>query len=155
MQRRLDRLDRLGPNVRTNTESGLAAAAADLGAAEAARGRVWETFRDLFGRFDHLLTPCMAVPPFPVEQSWPESIAGRKMSTYVDWIAPTFLLSLTGLPVAAVPAGLDPRNLPVGLQIVARPRAEEAALALAAVVQEANPIGLPDPERIGRVEARG
>ena len=62
--------------------------------------------------------------------------------------SPTFLLSLAGLPVASVPAGLDPRGLPVGLQIVARPRGEEAALALAAVIQAANPIGLPDPERI-------
>jgi amidase len=146
MHRRLDRLAELGPNVRTNTEAGLANIAADLGAAEAARGRVWETFRDLFGRFEHLLTPCMAVPPFPVEQSYPESIGGRKMSTYVDWIAPTFLLSLTGLPVAAVPAGLDPRGLPVGLQIVARPRAEEAALALAAVIQAASGVGLPNTD---------
>lgn len=148
MHRRLDRLDRLGPNVRTNTEAGLAADPADLGAAEAARGRVWETFRDLFGRFDHLLTPCMAVPPFPVEQNYPEAIAGRRMATYIDWIAPTFLLSLTGLPVAAVPAGLDPRGLPAGLQIVARPRREDAALALAAVVEEANPVGLPDADRL-------
>lgn len=144
MHSRLDRLDRLGANVRKNTEAGLAADPADLGAAEAARGRVWETFRDLFARFDHLLTPCMAVPPFPVEQSYPETIAGRKMNTYIDWIAPTFLLSLTGLPVASVPAGLDPRGLPVGLQAVARPRAEEAALALAAVLQAANPVGLPE-----------
>lgn len=148
MHRRLDRLDRLGPNVRANTEAGLATTTADLGAAEAARGRVWETFRELFDRHDHLLTPCMAVPPFPVERSYPETVAGRQMKTYVDWIAPTFLLSLTGLPVASVPAGLDPRGLPAGLQIVARPRSEEAALALAAVVQQASPIGLPDPRSI-------
>jgi amidase len=148
MHGRLDRLAQLGPNVRTNTEAGLATAPADLGAAEAARNRVWVTFRDLFGRFDHLLTPCMAVPPFPVEQNYPETIAGREMATYIDWIAPTFLLSLTGLPVASVPAGLDPNGLPVGLQIGARPRSEEAALALAAVIQEANPVGLPEPERI-------
>jgi amidase len=153
MHRRLDRLAELGPNVRTNTEAGLATPPADLGAAEAARNRVWETFRGLFGRFDHLLTPCMAVPPFPVEQSYPESIGGRAMKTYVDWIAPTFLLSLTGIPVAAVPAGLDPRGLPVGLQIVARPRAEEAALALAAVTQAANPIGLPESERMAGTAA--
>ncbi len=153
MHGRLDRLDRLGLNVRTNVEAGLANTAADLGAAEAARNRVWDTFRDLFARFDHLLTPCMAVPPFPVEQRYPESICGRAMKTYVDWIAPTFLLSLTGLPVASVPAGLDPRGLPVGLQIVARPRAEEAALALAAVVQRANPIGLPDEGRVARTVA--
>src|SRR2546426_11571631 len=60
-----------------------------------------------------------------------------------DWIAPTFVLSLTGLPVASVPCGLDRSGLPVGLQIVGRPWGEEAVLALAAQVQERHPIGHP------------
>jgi amidase len=85
----------------------------------------------------------MAVPPFPVEQNYPETIAGKTMQTYIDWLAPTFVLSLTGLPVASVPCGLDPGRMPVGLQIVGRPEGEEAVLALAARIQEANPIGLP------------
>jgi amidase len=65
------------------------------------------------------------------------------MQTYVDWIAPTFVLSLTGLPVASVPCGRDSGGMPVGLQIVARPSDEEAALALAGAVQRLNPIGRP------------
>ena len=85
----------------------------------------------------------MAVPPFPVEQNYPDAIAGKPMETYVDWIAPTFVLSLTGLPVASVPCGLDRSGLPVGLQIVGRPLGEEAVLALAAQVQERYPIGHP------------
>ena len=126
-----------------------------------------ENMRDLF-TYDGLLQAIIGrvfedghpvirqVPPFPVEQNYPETIAGRAMRTYVDWIAPTFLLSLAGLPVASVPAGLDPSGLPAGLQIVARPRGEEAALALAAVIQAANPTGLPDAERIAgsRVEVQ-
>ena len=44
------------------------------------------------------------------------------MKTYIDWIAPTFILSLAGLPVASVPAGIDSRSLPVGIQIVGPPR---------------------------------
>ena len=98
------------------------------------------TVRELFERFDHIVTPCMAVPPFPVEQNYPASIAGQKMQSYVDWIAPTFVLSLAALPVASVPAGLDQSRLPVGLQIVGRPMGEEAVLALAAAVQRRNPI---------------
>jgi Asp-tRNA(Asn)/Glu-tRNA(Gln) amidotransferase A subunit family amidase len=35
--------------------------------------------------------------------------------------------------------------MPVGLQIVGRPQGEEGVLALAAVVQEMQPIGLPPP----------
>lgn len=139
----LDKVDQFGPNVAGNIRAGLATTTHDLGAAEAARTRVWHVFRELFRRFDHLLTPCMAVPPFPVEQNYPETVAGKKMETYVDWLAPTFVLSLTGLPVASVPCGLDPDGLPVGLQIVGKPQGEEAVLALAFQVQHRHPIGRP------------
>lgn len=140
---RLDKVDQFGPNVSGNIRAGLATTTHDLGAAEAARTRVWHVFRELFRRFDHLLTPCMAVPPFPVEQNYPETVAGKKMETYVDWLAPTFVLSLTGLPVASVPCGLDPDGFPVGLQIVGKPQGEEAVLALASQVQHRHPIGRP------------
>ncbi|MBI4419222.1 MAG: hypothetical protein HY560_00190, partial [Gemmatimonadetes bacterium] len=143
MHPRLDQMDRFGVNVANNVRAGFDVTTRDLAAAEAARGRLWSLFRGLFSRFDHLLTPCMAVPPFPVEQSYPETIAGKKMETYVDWIAPTFVLSMTGLPVASVPCGLDPRGLPVGLQIVGKPQGEEAVLALAKAVQDQRPIGRP------------
>ena len=140
---RLDMVDRFGTNVAGNIRAGLSTTTQDVGAAEAARTRIWHLFRELFRTFDHLLTPCMAVPPFPVEQNYPETVAGKKMETYVDWIAPTFVLSLTGLPVASVPCGRDPEGLPVGLQIVGRPQGEEAVLALASQVQRRHPIGRP------------
>ena len=139
---RLDRQDQFGPNVSGNVRSGLSTTTRDLAAAEDFRGRLWHVFRELFSRFDHLLTPCMAVPPFPVEQNYPDAIAGKPMQTYIDWIAPTFVLSMTGLPVASVPCGLAD-GFPVGLQIVGRPQGEESVLALAAEVQRARPIGLP------------
>ena len=85
----------------------------------------------------------MSVPPFPVEQNYPDTVAGRRMETYVDWLAPTFVLSLTGLPVASVPCGLDGDGMPVGMQIVGRPRDEEGVLTLAGAVQTLHPIGLP------------
>jgi len=53
------------------------------------------------------------------------------------------VLSLSGLPVASVPCGLDPDGLPVGLQIVGKPFGEEALLALATQVQALHPIGRP------------
>ena len=143
MYPRLEHLERFGQNVAGNIRAGLKTTTLELARAEAARGRMWQLFRGLFERFDHLLTPCMAVPPFPVEQNYPDTIAGKPMETYVDWLAPTFVLSLTGLPVASVPCGLDPDGLPVGLQIVGRPFGEEAVLALAHVVERQQPIGRP------------
>lgn len=143
MYERLARIDEFGVNVRNNVRSGLEADPRDLGAAHQARGRVWRQFQALFAKYDHLLTPTMCVSPFPVEQNYPETVAGRQMKTYVDWLAPTFLLSMSGLPIASVPCGLDAAGMPVGLQVVGRPRREEAVLALSAEVQRMNPIGLP------------
>jgi len=140
----LDKIDEFGINVANNLKAGLNLTPETLGAAEDARTRLWNLFRDFFQKYDHLLTPCMAVPPFPIEQNYPETIAGKKMATYVDWIAPTFVLSLTSLPVASVPCGLDGNGLPVGIQIVGRSLGEETVLAFAKVIQDANPIGLPD-----------
>jgi amidase len=142
---RLDQRERFGANVANNVKSGLNVSTHDLAAAESFRGRLWHQFRDFFTRYDALLTPCMAVPPFSVEQNFPDSIAGRPMETYIDWIAPTFVLSLTGLPVASVPAGLDSGGMPVGLQIVGKQFGEEAVLGLASEVQHRRPIRLPTP----------
>jgi amidase len=104
---------------------------------------MWHRFRVFFESFDHLLTPTMCVPPFPVEENYPATVAGQKMQTYVDWLAPTFLLSLTGLPVGSVPCGLDAGGMPVGLQVVGRSEGEEAVLALMVAVQAARPVGPP------------
>ncbi|MFQ5631692.1 MAG: amidase, partial [bacterium] len=141
---RLDKIEKMGSNLAGNVRAGLKNTAEQLGAAEQARSKIWQIFDKLFQNYDHLLTPCMAVPPFPVEQNYPKTIAGKKMATYIDWIAPTYILSLTGLPIASVPCGLDKNGLPVGLQIVGRQTGEEAVLALAKVIQDAHPIGLPE-----------
>lgn len=143
MAERLDRLDEFGVNVRSNTRAGLEAMGQSIGQAEAVRGRIWRRLHELFRTYDLILTPTMAVPPFPVELNYPETVGGQTMRTYVDWFAPTFVLSLTGLPVASVPCGLDPDDLPVGLQIVGPPLGEESVLALAAAVQALIPIGAP------------
>jgi amidase len=143
MYERLDRIEEFGVNVRNNTRSGLEAPQQNLAAAHHVRGEVWRQFQQFFTKYDHLLTPTMCVSPFPVEQNYPETVAGKQMKTYVDWLAPTFLLSMAGLPIASVPCGLDSAKMPVGLQIVGRPLGEEDVLALAGRVQGMNPVGLP------------
>ena len=143
MFERLGRIEELGINVRNNTKAGLAVTMGELGAAEKVRGGLWHRFRSLLSEHDLLLTPTMCVPPFPVEQNYPATVAGRPMRTYIDWVAPTFLLSLTGLPVGSVPCGLDPAGMPVGLQVVGPRLGEESVLALMAAMQQANPLGTP------------
>ncbi len=148
MQDRMDHIEEFGDNVRGNVEAGLTVTTEQIAWAHRVRGRIWSFFARFFEEHDFLLTPSMAVPPFPVEHNYPESVGGRPMKTYVDWFAPTFTLSLAGLPVASVPCGLDGEGLPVGLQVVGPPLGEERVLGLCARIQEAYPIGGPNLEAL-------
>ena len=147
---RLELRERFGANLRGNVEAGLRVSTEALGAAEHARARVRERVLQLLESHHLLLTPSMAVSPFPVGESHPATVGGRPMKTYVDWIAPTFILSLTSLPVASVPCGLDPAGMPAGLQVVGPPFGEEAVLSFAAHLEQARPIGLPPLATIPR-----
>jgi amidase len=144
----LAKLDELGPNLRANIESGLKLTTRDVAIAEHVRAQLWHRCRALFRDFDLLLTPTVPIPPFPVEQNYPQMIAGRQLATYIDWVAPTFLTTLCGLPAASVPCGLTQAALPVGLQIIGPRYAEPQILSLAKLIQDMHPIGRPPITRI-------
>src|SRR5215831_10355303 len=140
---RLAKLEEFGPNLKGNVKAGLKVTALDIAAAEEKRQNVFQRFRDLFERYDLLLTPAAPVKPYPVEMNFPNEINGRKFAGYVDWIAPAFLITLVSLPAGSVPAGKTGDGLPVGLQIVAPRFQDPRILALAKLVQRLHPIGWP------------
>jgi amidase len=53
------------------------------------------------------------------------------METYLDWMRSCYFISATGLPAISVPAGFTRDGMPVGLQIVGRPRDDRGVLQLA------------------------
>ncbi|MBX6327765.1 MAG: amidase [Pseudolabrys sp.] len=140
---RLDRLEEFGANLRDNVKAGLKVTARDLAAAECARQRLFLRFRDLFERYDLLLTPATPIKPFPVSQNFPTEVNGRRLGNYIHWIAGLFLITLMSLPAASVPAGKTKDGLPVGLQIVGARFEEPRILALAKLIQAMQPIGWP------------
>ncbi|MGB3744600.1 MAG: amidase family protein [Xanthobacteraceae bacterium] len=139
----LNDTERFEPNLKGNIEAGLKLTISDVAGAERKRAELWHRWRTLFERFDLLLTPTTPVPPFPVEQNYPHTIAGRKMTNYIDWIASTFLVTLSSLPAASVPCGLTAAGLPIGIQIIGPRFAEPKILATAKVVQAMNPLRWP------------
>jgi aspartyl-tRNA(Asn)/glutamyl-tRNA(Gln) amidotransferase subunit A len=44
---------------------------------------------------------------------------------------------MAGLPGISVPSGLDAQGLPLGLQLIGRPFAEETLFALGSVIEQA------------------
>jgi amidase len=140
---RLSQLEQFGENLKGNVKAGLKVTALELAQAEKTRQQVFHRFRELFDRFDLLITPAAPVRTYPVTMNFPNEINGHPFDNYVAWIAPAFLITLVSLPAGSVPAGKTSDGLPVGLQIVA-PRFEEPKiLSVAKLIQQANPIGWP------------
>jgi aspartyl-tRNA(Asn)/glutamyl-tRNA(Gln) amidotransferase subunit A len=108
-----------------------------LVAAERVKG-YWSEVQGFLARFDLLLTPTVAVPPFAAGQAPPREIAGQDVSV-LGWMPFTYPFNLTGQPAASVPAGFTDDGLPVGLQIIGRRHADRAVLAASAAYETACP----------------
>ena len=129
----------MNPNLVWNIEQGLKLSAEDVGRAERLRTELWGRVRTFFSRYDLMLTPTVAVLPFPVEIPYPKEVSGRPMANYIEWVLPTYAFTVVGLPAISVPAGWTADGLPVGLQIVGRWHAEASVLRAAAAFEAAAP----------------
>jgi amidase len=122
-----------------NVDQGLALTPREIAAAEKLRTVLWQRVRQFMERYDLLVTPTVAVQPFPVEQRYPTEINGQPLDNYIQWIFLTYAISVVGLPAITVPCGFTTSGLPVGLQIVGRRRQEAAVLRAAAAFEAAAP----------------
>jgi amidase len=57
------------------------------------------------------------------------------MDTYLDWMRSCYYITVTGLPAISVPCGFTAAGLPIGLQLVGKPRGEAALLSAAAIFE--------------------
>jgi amidase len=58
------------------------------------------------------------------------------LTTYIDWMFLTFVITLTGCPAISVPCGFTASGLPVGLQLIGRPHGDYELLAAAAILEQ-------------------
>jgi amidase len=124
--------DKLKPEVVWNIEEGLKLTAADLAAAEVARGEVRDAMVEFVGGHGVLMTPTAPVEPYPVEQRYVDEIDGERLSTYIDWLVLGYAVTVTGCPAISIPCGFTGNGLPVGLQLVGAPYGESELLRTAA-----------------------
>jgi amidase len=128
---------RINPDIVWNIEKGQALTAAEIIRAQRERHALFHRVARFFEEYDLLACPTVAVPPFPVEQRFPTEIAGEALTTYIDWMFLTFVVTLTGCPAISIPCGLTREGLPVGLQLVGRPHGDAALLGQARLAEEA------------------
>ena len=126
----------LKPELIWNIEKGLSLTSQEIGKAQVARSKLYHRMSQFFQDYDLLICPTVITPPFDVNIRYIEELEGHKFDNYIDWLGMTFVLSLTGCPAISTPAGFTDDGLPVGLQIIAPPQAEDKLLAAAAILEE-------------------
>jgi aspartyl-tRNA(Asn)/glutamyl-tRNA(Gln) amidotransferase subunit A len=102
------------------------------------RQDLWTEVQRFLARFDLLITPTVAVPPFEVGRPGLNEVNGQPSSP-LGWTPFCFPFNLTGQPAATVPVGFTRAGLPVGLQIVGRRHADHTVLAASAAFEAAQP----------------
>jgi amidase len=126
-------------NLVKNIDYGLTLTPVDIGRAERMRTELWHRVRDFYTRYDLIVTPTAAVPPFPIEVVYPREINGTPMTHYIEWALLTYAFTVVGLPAISVPCGFTRAGLPVGLQMAGRWRDEVTVLRAAAAFEGAQP----------------
>ncbi|MEK9720339.1 MAG: amidase family protein, partial [Quisquiliibacterium sp.] len=128
----------LKPEAIWEVQNSLESSALDLYRASAERSAWYQHLLGLFERYDYLALPTAQVFPFPVEQHWPGQIAGKPMDTYHRWMEVVIGPTLAGLPVISVPVGFSATGLPMGMQLIGRPRGDLQVLRLALTYEQAS-----------------
>ena len=129
--------DQIAPEIVGNIERGLEITPDQVFEAERLRANLYHRMVAFFRTHDLLVCPAASIPPFPVEQRYVTEIDGRPCETYIDWFAITFALTMTSCPVLSLPCGFTADGLPVGMQIVGKPRGEAELLRVAHRLEEA------------------
>lgn len=133
-----EQADELSDNGRYCLEHGEGITGVDLARAlrfvEVMRARL----DDLMETYDLLLTPTMAVPPFPIGQL-PERIGGQEVHPRAGYTPFTRPFNLSGQPAASVPCGFSSEGLPIGLHVIGRRGDEATVLRASAAFEQARP----------------
>ena len=128
--------DEILVDIVKNIEVGFEASNDEIITAEKIRQDLFIKVDRFFEEYDFLICPTCSVLPFDIETPFVKEIDGVTCKTYIDWFAITFALTLTSCPIISLPVGFSSHGLPVGIQIMSKPRQEDKLLAFAKVLEE-------------------
>ena len=102
--------------------------------AQKVRTLIKKDFEDVFhDGVDAILTPATPSAAFGIAD---QEMAADPVKMYLNDIF-TVTVNMAGLPGIAVPAGLDAKGLPLGLQLIGRPFEEETLFRTSHVIEQA------------------
>ncbi|MGC2855277.1 Asp-tRNA(Asn)/Glu-tRNA(Gln) amidotransferase subunit GatA [Novispirillum sp. DQ9] len=99
--------------------------------AQRVRALIAQDFKKAFEEVDVILTPTAPSAAFAAGENMDDPI-----TMYLNDVF-TVPTSLAGLPGLSLPAGLDSKGLPLGLQLIGKPWDEETVLRVGGVLEEA------------------
>ncbi len=137
--------DLMKDTVIENIEAGLRLSGLEITGADAQRTTLYEGLLRFFENHDFLVLPSTQVQPFDATQEWVREIEGTRLDSYLDWMSICCVISLFGLPAISIPSGFTTGGLPVGLQIVGRPRGDLSVLRAAHALEQAMDVAPQDP----------
>lgn len=96
-----------------------------------ARTLVKNDFLNAFQSVDIIITPVAPVPPFKIGERIHDPLQMYMADVF------TVPVSLAGVPAMSIPCGFTPDSLPIGLQIIAPPFAEDVMFKVAFAYEQA------------------
>ncbi len=127
----------LKPEAIFEIETGQRQSAYDISAASIVRSEWTRAVARFLTQYDFFIAPTAQVFPFAIDEHWPKEIAGHRMETYHEWMKAVLLVTLSGCPALAAPAGFNDHGLPMGIQIIAPVHHDLSCLQLAYAYESA------------------
>jgi amidase len=128
--------DLLDRNVIDNTERGLAYSLEDVAKAHVEQTKLYKRVLSFFEDFDILICPAASVSPFPHKQLFVDKINGKKLPTYMRWLAISYAPTMAMCCAAAIPCGVDDKGMPFGIQIIGPKGADAQVLEVAYALEQ-------------------
>jgi aspartyl-tRNA(Asn)/glutamyl-tRNA(Gln) amidotransferase subunit A len=135
----LDHLNRradIGPDVLTLLDQGRLIRGTDYIDAQRLRRIYCREFSKLWSQVDCIFTPTTPTPAPKIGQMIMD-VGGKEENVRMATTRLMRAINILGIPALSIPSGFSKSGLPIGLQILGAPRAEDTLLRVGAAIEDA------------------
>jgi aspartyl-tRNA(Asn)/glutamyl-tRNA(Gln) amidotransferase subunit A len=125
----------IGPDVMTLLDQGRLIRATDYVDAQRLRRKYLREFSKLWSEVDCIFTPTTPTPAPKIGQTTMK-VGGLDEDTRLATTRLMRAINVLGIPALSIPSGFTKSGLPIGLQILGAPRAEDTILRIGAAVED-------------------